>query len=42
MDDGPERVQDPEVRRRSRREALKVHLWSAGTAAVLTALVLAV
>jgi hypothetical protein len=41
MDDGPERVDDPEVRQRSRREAVKVHLWSAGTAVVLTAIVFA-
>jgi hypothetical protein len=41
MDDGPERVDDREIRRRSRREARKVHLWSAGTALLLTALALA-
>jgi len=38
MDDGAERVADIDLRRRSRREATKVHLWSAGTAIVLTAL----
>lgn len=40
MDEGPERVEDPELRRRSRREARKVHLWSAVTAFLLTALAL--
>jgi hypothetical protein len=40
MDEGPERVTDPEQRERSRREARKVHLGSAATALLLTAVAL--